>query len=69
MTSALSILVVEDETDIAANIGDYLMAQGHEVDFAYSGTQGLELAINSYFDVIVLDVMLPGLDGLQVCQQ
>jgi len=69
MTSALSILVVEDETDIAANIGDYLMAQGHEVDFAYSGTQGLELALNCYFDVIVLDIMLPGLDGLQVCQQ
>lgn len=69
MTSGLSILVVEDETDIAANIGDYLMAQGHEVDFAYSGTQGLELALNSYFDVVVLDIMLPGLDGLQVCQQ
>lgn len=62
----MRILIVEDNLDIQANIADYLE---HEftLDFAYSGDQGLELALGGDYDVIVLDLMLPGRDGLEVC--
>ncbi len=62
----MRILIVEDNLDIQANIADYLEPE-FALDFAYSGDQGLELALNSDYDVIVLDVMLPGRDGVEVC--
>lgn len=65
----MKILVVEDNPDIAANIGDYLEDQGHVVDFAYDGVTGLHLAVSQEFDAIVLDLMLPGMDGLDVCKK
>ncbi len=66
---AMKILVVEDNPDIAANIGDYLEDQGHIVDFAGDGVTGLHLAVVNEFDAIVLDLMLPGMDGLDVCRK
>ena len=60
------ILVIEDNSDIAANIGDYLDDKGHVVDFAGDGVTGLHLAVVNDFDVIVLDLGLPGMDGLEV---
>jgi len=66
---SLRILVVEDNTDIAENIGDYLEAQGHIVDFAMDGIGGLHLALTEDFDAIVLDIMLPGMDGLIFCKK
>ncbi|MFC4348489.1 response regulator transcription factor [Kordiimonas lipolytica] len=63
----MRILIVEDNLDIQANIADYLEDE-YLLDFAYSGDQGLELAIEGSYDVIVLDVMLPGRDGLDVCR-
>ncbi len=65
----MRILVIEDNPDIAANIGDYLEECGHIVDFAGDGVTGLHLAIVGDFDVIVLDLMLPGMDGLDVCRK
>jgi DNA-binding response OmpR family regulator len=65
----MKILVVEDNPDIAANIGDYLEDHGHVVDFAYDGVTGLHLAVSQEFDAIVLDLMLPGMDGLDVCKK
>ncbi len=65
----MRILIIEDNPDIAANIGDYLGLQGHLVDFAYDGMMGLSLATENSFDVIVLDINLPRLDGFQVCRQ
>lgn len=67
--SALSILVVEDNADLAANIVDYLEDRGHRVDAASNGVTGLHLASNGDFDVIILDLMLPGMDGLTLCRR
>ncbi len=65
----LRILVIEDNPDVAANIGDYLEARGHLPDFAYDGISGLHLAVTQPIDVIVLDVMLPGMDGFSLCRR
>ena len=66
---SLRILIVEDNADIAANIGDYLEAQGHVPDFALDGIGGLHLALTQDFDAIVLDILLPGMDGLTFCRK
>lgn len=65
----MRILIVEDHRDIAENIGDYLAPKGHEIDFAADGVTGLHLAVTNDYDVIVLDLMLPALDGLAVCRR
>ena len=65
----MRILVIEDNSDIAANIGDYLEEKGHTVDFAGDGITGLHLAISHDFDAIVLDLTLPGMDGLELCRK
>lgn len=67
--TSLAILIVEDHHDIAANIADYLDARGYRTDFAYDGVVGLHLAVTRHFDVIVLDVMLPGMDGFVFCRR
>ena len=65
----MRILVIEDNSDIAANLGDYLEERGHAVDFAADGVTGLRLATDKEFDAIVLDLNLPGMDGLEVCRK
>ncbi|QOC22416.1 response regulator transcription factor [Wenzhouxiangella sp. AB-CW3] len=65
----MRILIIEDNRDIAANLGDFLSDRGHEVDFAYDGITGLHLAVVNEFDAIVLDLALPGMDGLEVCRK
>ena len=65
----LNILIVEDNADLAENIGDYLEARGHAVDFALDGIGGLHLALTQEYDVIVLDIMMPGMDGMSVCRK
>jgi DNA-binding response OmpR family regulator len=65
----MKILVIEDDADIASNIGQYFEDKGHQLDFAYSGNQGLELATGNRFDLIILDLMLPGKDGITVCRE
>ena len=66
---AFRILIVEDNIDIAENIGDYLELQGHVTDFAMDGISGLHLALTQNFDAIILDVMLPGMNGLTFCRK
>lgn len=66
---ALSILVVEDNPDLAANIADFLEARDYLVDVALDGVTGLHLAVTQPHDAIVLDVMLPGIDGISLCQR
>jgi DNA-binding response OmpR family regulator len=65
----MRVLVIEDNNDIATNIGDYLEDHGHIVDFAGDGITGLHLAVVHEFDVIVLDLTLPGMDGLEVARK
>ena len=65
----MRVLIIEDNPDIAANLGDYLEDHGHTVDFAGDGVTGLHLAIVNDFDSIVLDLALPGMDGLEVCRK
>jgi DNA-binding response OmpR family regulator len=65
----MRILVVEDNLDIVANLHDYLAPLGYELDTARTGQAGLELLRDHRYDVVVLDIMLPGMDGLEVCRQ
>lgn len=69
MSATPSILVIEDHKDLAATIGDYLEDSGFVVDFALDGVTGLHLAVTESFDAIVLDIMLPGINGFQLCKQ
>jgi DNA-binding response OmpR family regulator len=62
-------LIVEDNRDICANIAAYLEKHGYMLDFAYNGKGAMHLALTHPFDVIVLDLMLPGMDGLSFCQK
>jgi DNA-binding response OmpR family regulator len=61
-------LVVEDDLDLAGNLGDFLELRGHSVDFAANGQLARELASSGRFDAIILDRVLPGLDGASVCR-
>lgn len=63
------MLLVEDEPRLAISLRKGLVAEGHSVEIASDGEQGLWLAQSSPFDVIVLDIMLPKLNGFQVCAQ
>jgi DNA-binding response OmpR family regulator len=63
------ILVVDDEASIVKGIKFSLEQEGTAVDSAYDGEEALELARKTHYDLIILDVMLPKLDGLGVCQQ
>lgn len=65
----MHVLIIEDNRDIAENISQYLEAKGHVVDYAGDGVTGLHLATVNEYDVIVLDLMLPGMDGLLVCSK
>ncbi len=65
----MRVLVVEDEVRQAAALKRGLEAEGFAVDMASSGTDGLWLATEEAYDVIVLDVMLPGLNGFKVCAE
>lgn len=65
----MHVLIIEDNPDIAANLGDFLEDKGHTVDFAGDGVTGLHLAVVNNFDAIVLDLQLPGMDGLDVCRK
>lgn len=65
----MRILVIEDNRDILANVLDYLQLKGFSVDCARDGLSGLHLASTGHYDLIVLDIMLPGIDGYQVCKR
>lgn len=65
----LRVLIVEDEKKMAELLERSLAEQSFAVRIAYTGTDGFQLARNSSFDVIVLDVMLPGMDGFEVARQ
>jgi len=55
-TNSLHVLLVEDQLNIAKNIAEYMEDKGHVFDFAINGKQGLELALETYYDLIILDL-------------
>jgi DNA-binding response OmpR family regulator len=65
----MRILVIEDDLDILSNITRYLSRRGYIVDCAENGARGYEMAAEGEFDLIVLDLMLPRLDGYSLCRQ
>lgn len=65
----MRILIIEDNRDLASNMFDFLEAKGHIVDAAGDGITGMHLALVNHYDSIVLDVMLPGLDGITLCKK
>ena len=65
----MRILVIEDQPEIRQNIADYLGLKGFLVDCAYDGLGGLHLAVTQPCDLIILDLMLPGMDGITLCQR
>jgi DNA-binding response OmpR family regulator len=67
--AASRILVIEDDPTLAEVVGRYLAREGFDVSFAADGTSGLAEALSSLPDLVVLDLMLPGMDGLEVCRR
>ncbi|HXG42882.1 MAG TPA: response regulator transcription factor [Dehalococcoidia bacterium] len=64
----MRVLVVEDERRLAQVVRRVLEEEGHNVDLAYDGEEALSLAVDGSYDVIVLDILLPKLDGVEVCR-
>ena len=65
----MRILIIEDDRTIATNLYDFLAERGHVVDAAADGVTGLHLAVTQPFDAIVLDLGLPGMNGLSFCRK
>ena len=69
LNESRNVLIVEDHADIAEMVGAYLEDRDYVVDYAADGVTGLHLAVTNNYDAIVLDVMLPGMDGLEICSK
>ncbi len=65
----MHVLIVEDNPDIIANLYGFLEPLGYTLDVARTGTAGISCAVSTLHDVIVLDLSLPGIDGLEVCRK
>ncbi|WP_460275835.1 response regulator [Celeribacter sp. ULVN23_4] len=63
------ILIVEDEIALAKVVRDYLLSAGMEVDMLSTGTHAVESAVGKAHDLVILDLMLPGVDGLTICRE
>lgn len=63
------ILVIEDEPSVAIALRDSLESEGHSVEVAADGSSGFQLASNESFELILLDLMLPKMSGLEICQR
>jgi DNA-binding response OmpR family regulator len=69
MQRKIRLLIVEDEAAIRTGLMDVFVYHGYDVDFADNGPQGLDKALSGRFDLILLDVMLPGMDGFEICNR
>lgn len=69
MNRQIRVLVVEDEEAIREGLIDVLVFHGYDVDSAAEGPEGLDKALTGRFDLILLDIMLPGMDGYEICDR
>jgi DNA-binding response OmpR family regulator len=69
MNRQIHILVVEDEEAIRTGLIDVLVFHGYEADSAATGPEGLDKALTGKFDLVLLDIMLPGMDGYEICDR
>ena len=69
MDEKKKILIVEDEKDISEILAYNIKKQGYDVDTAFDGETGLNKALTGEFDLILLDVMLPKMDGFEICKR
>jgi len=69
MSQKVRLLIVEDEEAIRSGLVDVFVYHGYEVETAAHGDDGLRMALSGQFDLILLDVMLPGTDGFEICNQ
>ncbi len=69
MENKTRILIIEDNQAISENIADFFEAKGYILDFSMDGIGGMHLALTNEYDVIVLDIMIPGMDGLTLCKK
>jgi DNA-binding response OmpR family regulator len=69
LPSSTRVLIVDDDTKLCRLIQDYLQPLGYEVHAAHSGTAGIEIALRERFDALILDVMLPAMDGFDVLRR
>ena len=69
MGRQIHILVIEDEEAIREGLIDVLVFHGYEVESSATGPEGLEKALTGKFDLILLDIMLPGMDGFEICDR
>ena len=69
MTHKQKILIVEDEVAIRTGLVDVFVYHGYDVDYAEHGDQGLKKSLSGLFDLILLDVMLPGINGFDICRK
>lgn len=69
MSRQIHILIVEDEEAIRSGLSDVLVFHGYGVDAAATGPEGLRKALTGQFDLILLDIMLPGMDGYEICDR
>ena len=67
-TGGMRVLIVEDEVNLATAVAQGLRAEGYDVEMAHDGEEGLWRARQGQFDAIVLDIMLPGMNGYRICQ-
>lgn len=65
----MRVLIIEDDPDIAGNLGDFLESRGHLADFAHDGVTGLHRAVTDDYDALILDLGLPGLDGMALMKK
>ena len=63
------VLIIEDEVDIANLEKDYLELSGFEVEMEHDGQRGLARALSEDYDMFILDLMLPGMDGFEICKE
>jgi len=63
------VLIVDDDTELSDMLGDYLAAEGYVIERAFDGESGAVQALNSDFDAVILDVMMPGIDGFETLRR